>query len=237
MDAPFADGRLTARPGPSSGEFLEPGLHPLGLSEGERDGLLYVPDADGPRPLMLVLHGATMKAKWMARPLVAAADDAGLIMVIPDSRGVSWDVLAGGYGPDVAFCNAALEKAFSVCNVIPDQVSVGGISDGASYALCLGIMNGDLFEAIIAWSPGFIAPKVQVGKPRVFLSHGTQDAVLPIDRCGRPIAVNLHQNDYAVDYIEFEGGHEMPDPIVRASFGWLTDPVAWAPEGNSEQDS
>ena len=236
MAAPMpdhSDGRLTARPAPPSVELLEPGLYPLGLSDGGRDGLIYVPDADGPRPVMLVLHGATMKAKWMARPLVAAADDAGLIMVIPDSRedGTSWDILMGGYGPDVAYCDSALEYAFAHCNISPTQVSVGGISDGASYALSLGIMNGDLFEAIVAWSPGFLAPKVQVGKPRVFLSHGTQDSILPIDRCGRPIAVGLHNNDYEIEYIEFDGGHEMPDPIIRASFSWLTDPVAWAGKG------
>ncbi|MEY2397403.1 MAG: phospholipase/carboxylesterase [Actinomycetota bacterium] len=229
----YSEGRLTARPALASGDLLEPGLHKLGLGDAVRDGLIYVPDAGGPRPLMLVLHGATMKAEWMARPLVAAADDAGLIMVIPDSRelGTTWDVLVGGYGPDVAYCDAALEYAFAHCNVSPTQISIGGISDGASYALSLGIMNGDLFEAIVAWSPGFLAPKTQVGTPRVFLSHGTQDSVLPIDRCGRPIAVGLHNNGYEVEYIEFNGGHEMPDPIIRASFGWLTDPQTWAGKG------
>ncbi|MDP1793390.1 MAG: hypothetical protein Q8K63_04550, partial [Acidimicrobiales bacterium] len=216
-----------ARPGGAPADVLEPGLHPLGLAEGERDGLIYVPDADGPRPLMLVLHGATMKAKWMARPLVAAADDAGLIMVIPDSRRETWDVLLGGYGPDVDYCDAALAQAFATCNVDPTKLSVGGISDGASYALSLGVMNGDLFDAIVAWSPGFIAPLRQVGQPRVFLSHGTNDTILPIDRCGRPIAGNLHANGYAVEYIEFDGGHEMPDPIIRASFTWLTAPDVW----------
>ncbi|HVV38527.1 MAG TPA: hypothetical protein VHC63_18100 [Acidimicrobiales bacterium] len=224
MTTDYGDGRFHARPVPPSRDILEPGLHPLGLAEGPRDGLIYVPDADGPRPLMLVLHGATMMAKWMARPLVAAADDAELILVIPDSReiGTTWDVLRGGYGPDVEYCDAALAFAFAHCNVDPDNVSIGGISDGASYALSLGVMNGDLFGAIVAWSPGFIAPKsVTEQKPRVFLSHGTKDAILPIDRCGRPIAYSLHENGYAVEYIEFDGGHDMPDPIIRASFSWV----------------
>lgn len=222
-----AIGRFTARPPVAAAGDLEPGLHPLGLSDSERDGLLYVPDADGPRPVMLTLHGATMQAKWMARPLVAAADDAGVILVIPDSRRQTWDVLMGGYGPDVEFCNAALEYAFAHCNVDPSNVSVGGVSDGASYALSLGVMNGDLFGAIVAWSPGFIAPQVRVGQPRVFLSHGRRDRILPIERCGRPIASNLYTNGYPVEYVEFDGGHEIPDPIVRAAFSWLVDPDAW----------
>jgi poly(3-hydroxybutyrate) depolymerase len=226
-DHDFGSGRFVARPAAPSGDLLEPGLHPLGIADGPRDGLIYVPDADGPRPIMLVLHGATMMAKWMARPLVAAADDAGLIMVIPDSRaiGTSWDVLVEGrYGSDVQYCDAAMAYAFAHTNADPSNVSVGGISDGASYALSLGVMNGDLFGAIVAWSPGFIAPKsVTPEKPRVFLSHGLKDAVLPIDRCGRPIASGLYQNGYKVEYIEFDGGHEMPDPIIRASFSWLID--------------
>jgi phospholipase/carboxylesterase len=223
----YSDGRFRTRPAPATGELLPPGLHPLGLSDGPRDGLIYVPDADGPRPVMLVLHGATMMAKWMARPLVAAADDGGLIMVIPDSRetGTSWDVLVQrGYGPDVEYCDAAMAYAFAHCNVDLTNVSVGGISDGASYALSLGVMNGDLFGAIVAWSPGFIAPRtVTPEKPRIFVSHGTKDTILPIDHCGRPIAHSLHQNGYKVEYIEFDGGHEMPDPIIRASFSWVID--------------
>ncbi len=226
----FSDGRFLARPAAPSAELLEPGLHPLGLSDGPRDGLIYVPDADGPRPIMLVLHGATMMAKWMARPLVAAADDAGLIMVLPDSRetGTSWDVLRGGYGPDVEYCDAAMAYAFARCDADLTNVSVGGISDGASYALSLGVMNGDLFGAVVAWSPGFIAPRSVHRKPRIFISHGRSDPILPIDKCGRPIAMSLHQNGYDVEFIEFDGGHEMPDPIIRASLSWLVDPVAWA---------
>ena len=224
----YSDGRFRTRPAPPTGELLEAGLHPLGLSDGPRDGLIYVPDAEGRRPVMLVLHGATMMAKWMARPLVAAADDAGLVMVIPDSRatGTSWDVLVQrGYGPDVEFCDAAMAYAFDHCNIDLTNVSVGGISDGASYALSLGVMNGDLFGAIVAWSPGFIAPRsVTDEKPRIFLSHGTKDTILPIDHCGRPIAHSLHQNGYKVEYIEFDGGHEMPDPIIRASFSWVVAP-------------
>jgi phospholipase/carboxylesterase len=198
----YTDGRLRARPSPPSGDIREPGLHPLGIGNAERDGLIYVPDADGPRPLMLVLHGATMMAKWMARPLVAAADDAGLIMVIPDSRetGTSWDVLRGGYGPDVEYCDAAMAYAFDHCDIDASNISVGGISDGASYALSLGVMNGDLFGAVVAWSPGFIAPKsVTDEKPRIFLSHGTKHTNQPKEHCGRPIAYTLQPNGYAVE--------------------------------------
>ena len=45
----------------------------------------------------------------------------------------------------------------------------------ASYALSLGIANGNLFSHVLAFSLGFLAPASQTGSPRIFVSHGTQD--------------------------------------------------------------
>lgn len=39
------------------------------------------------------------------------------------------------------------------------RLGVGGFSDGASYALSLGLTNGDLFTHVIAFSPGALYPK------------------------------------------------------------------------------
>src|SRR5437660_11582605 len=95
-----APGRLTVRPGLSAADQFEPGVHELGIGGVERNGVIYVPDADGPRPLLVSLHGATMHGRQMLRPLLAAADDFGVILLVPDSRGQTWDVIMGGYGPD-----------------------------------------------------------------------------------------------------------------------------------------
>jgi phospholipase/carboxylesterase len=45
----------------------------------------------------------------------------------------------------------------------------------ASYALSLGIANGNLFSHVLAFSLGFLAPASQTGSPRIFVSNGTQD--------------------------------------------------------------
>ncbi|MBA3653437.1 MAG: alpha/beta hydrolase [Actinobacteria bacterium] len=217
-------GRLSARPGAGDPAApIEPGLYELEMG-ADRDGALYVPDADGPRPLLLTLHGATMHAGQMVRPLLSVADEFGIVLLVPDSRGPTWDVIAaGGYGPDIDFLDAALRETFDRCAVDPSAISVGGVSDGASYALSVGVANGDLFASIVAFSPGFIAPPEVVGRPRVFVSHGVHDRILPIDACGRPIVAGLRQADYDVEYLEFDGGHEMPEPVVRAAFKWLVE--------------
>jgi hypothetical protein len=41
-------------------------------------------------------------------------------------------------------------------------------------------------DSVLAFSPGFAAPMVTHGRPRVFIAHGDEDRVLPIERCSRP---------------------------------------------------
>src|SRR5690349_14549860 len=97
-----------------------------------------------------------------------------------------------------------LERTFDRCSVDPSHLAVGGFSDGASYALSIGITNGDLCAYIIAFSPGFIAPATQRGAPHIFISHGTRDATLPIDACSRIFVPQIERAGYEVPYREFD---------------------------------
>ena len=60
------------------------------------------------------------------------------------------------------------------------------------------------------------------GRPRFFVSHGTEDAVLPIERCSRRLVPALERQGYDVTYEEFAGGHEVPLPIREQALDWLT---------------
>ena len=216
------EGRLLAGPGPPT-ETVSPGLHALGLDR-DRDALLLVPAgyrADQPAPFVLSLHGAGGDATSGLYPLRDLADEAGLILLSPASRQSTWDVIRGGYGPDVAFIDRALAAAFARCAVDPELLAVAGFSDGASYALSLGITNGDLFGQVLAFSPGFMAPADQRGSPRLFISHGTNDQVLAIDRTSRRIVPQLARADYDVEYVEFDGPHTVPSDIVRQALDWF----------------
>jgi phospholipase/carboxylesterase len=218
------EGRLQARPEQPTGAPA-PGLQPLGLETG-RDGLLYVPagyDAARPAPLVLMLHGAGGNAQHSLAPLVQLANATGLILLAPESRRQTWDVLLGGYGPDIAFIDRALAQTFGRYAVDPARIAVEGFSDGASYALSIGITNGDLFTHVIAFSPGFMAPAAQVGAPRLFISHGVHDAVLPIARCSRRIVPEVERAGYDVIYHEFDGPHTVPPEIAREALAWFTE--------------
>jgi phospholipase/carboxylesterase len=91
--------------------------------------------------------------------------------------------------------------------------------------LRLGLTNGDLFDSSLAFSLGFAAPMMTRGRPRVFISHGDDDRVLPIDRYSRRLVQVLRRSDYDVAYEEFHGGHQVPDDIVRRASAWLPDAV------------
>jgi phospholipase/carboxylesterase len=217
--------RLSARPGTPSSD-LPSGLRSLGIGTPGHDALLYVPSGAAPGralPFVLALHGAGGSASDQIALLRALAEQYGFYVLAVDSYGPTWDAIRGTYGPDAQFIDLALQHAFDGCTVDPLRVAVEGFSDGASYALGLGLNNGDLFPRIVAFSPGLI-PGVSappVGAPEVFVSHGTSDFVLPIALTSRLIVAELQQAGYHVTYVEFQGEHEVPPAVAETAVLWL----------------
>jgi predicted esterase len=194
----------------------------LGLNR-DRDAILQLPKSSstGPLPLLIFLHGATQTAEDMFWYLDSAPDDAGVVILAPNARETTWDAITDGFGPDVQFLNAALQRVFNMVAIDPARIAIGGFSDGASYALSLGLINGDLFKRVAAFSPGLVINGALQGKPSIYISHGTRDQILPIDRCGRLIAADLKSRGYEVIFREFEGRHEIPKDVMLEGLRWL----------------
>jgi phospholipase/carboxylesterase len=216
-----SDGRLTARPRTGVSTTLTSG--PLGLGGGGRDGVIQMPSAvpEAKLPLLVFLHGATQSGAGVLRRIGPAAEQSGIAIVAPDSRGRTWDAIRDEFGEDVAFLNHVLEFVFAHLNVDPSRIAIGGFSDGASYALSLGLGNGDLFPRVVACSPGFIIQAPSHGRPHVFVSHGTSDQILPIDQCSRIIVPRLRSMGYEVTFREFEGRHELPPEVASEAARWM----------------
>ena len=191
----------------------------------ERDALLYVPksaDPNQPAPLMVYLHGATGSEQQGIKRLSPLADELGFLVLSPASGGGTWDAIRDDYGSDVRVIDQALAHVFEMRRVDARRIALSGFSDGASYALGLGLANGDLFGAVLAFSPGFI-PKgsVRNGKPRVFVSHGRQDSILPIETCSRRLVPELTRAGYPVTYREFDGPHAVPREVAAEAVRWF----------------
>lgn len=211
-----SDGKITARPRNGAKANAVSGEIRLNIETG-RDAILHLPKntAQQPLPLLLMLHGATQSAEDMFWYLDPHHEEAGVAVLSPKALDITWDAITGSFGPDVDFLNRALERTFETVAIDPARVSIGGFSDGASYAISLGLINTDLFTKIAAFSPGFAMDRNKHGKPRIFISHGTHDRILPVDRCGRRIAGALKARGFEVNYREFDGGHEIPTEIAR----------------------
>jgi phospholipase/carboxylesterase len=196
------------------------------LEEGTKPALLYVPQSyrsSGAAPLVIMLHGAGGTARNALDLVQEHAERLGIIVVAPQSRLATWDMISGRrYGPDVIALNGILEQVFARYSVDPQRVAIAGFSDGASYALSLGVTNGELFSSILAFSPGFMQPTRSQGEPRIFISHGVQDSVLSIDQCSRRLVPQLRQAGYDVDYREFPGGHSVSEQLARSAFEMLS---------------
>ena len=212
-------GRLTARPYP--GVTTTPAdriLVAVDSQDSKGHAILQLPRSDKRSPLLpllVMLHGATQNAEDMFWYLDSAPGEAGVAVLAPNSRDTTWDAIRGGFGADVEYLNRVLEGTFKLAAIDPARIAVGGFSDGASYAISLGLINGDLFKSVVAFSPGFVIDGTPEAKPRIFISHGTNDHILPIDRCGRRIASSLKSRGYDVTFREFDGDHEIPADVAR----------------------
>ncbi|MCX4409452.1 alpha/beta hydrolase [Streptomyces sp. NPDC059837] len=211
-------GVLAVQPAPPLHAPLAAGLH--WLDTPSSPALLYVPDRlpYRPAPLLVALHGATGVPGDMLALLRPAAARHGALLLAPTSEQVTWDTITvGHFDKDAVGLQHAMATVFDHFRIDADRIAISGFSDGASYALGLGLANGDLFTRVLAYSPGHIPPVHRHGRPTIFVSHGRHDVVQPIARTSHRIVPALEHDGYHVDYIEHALGHQVPDAVVTAS--------------------
>jgi len=145
-----------------------------------------------------------------------------MVFLAPDSRSPTWDLVLDDFGPDVEFLDRALRYTFERCGIDRSRIVLGGWSDGATYALSLGVCNGDLFTHLIAYAPGFYRPGTRTSRrPRIFIAHGTRDDILPVENSRYNVVPTLRSERYDVTYHEHDGTHRTPDVIVEESLEWF----------------
>ena len=222
MDSKLA-GRLAFTPSPPTKPPLPPGRHDLGLWP-ERDAVLLVPtgiDPAVPTPLVVLFHGGGGSAQKILPMLEAHAEANGFLLLVPQSLYPTWDIVIAGNGPDRERLDIALADVASRFVLDPTHIAFAGHSDGGSYALSLGLTNGQFVTHIIVSSAGFMSVHEQEGAPRIFISHGIVDEQIPIDRSGRAHSALLKQAGYDVTYVEYNGPHAYQPPVVALAVNFF----------------
>ncbi|GAB7523567.1 alpha/beta hydrolase [Paraburkholderia sp. 2C] len=215
---------------PSKGP-LPPGRHRLGLAE-DRDAILFVPDglSDGSGtssdavPLFVMFHGAGGFPDKVLPFIEPHAQQHRFLVLAPHSTYPTWDIVIGGNGPDLERLHQALTEVTSHYRVDRRHLAFAGFSDGASYALSIGITNGDIASHVIAFSGGFFSVFIQEGAPEVLIAHGLEDEQLPIATSGRANAAKLTAAGYRVEYVEFNGLHAIQPPVVERAVAFFLKP-------------
>ena len=220
---------------------------PLANSD-KRNGVLtlaggayaYLPKGltGAPAPVMVALHGAGGRAQDTLTSFRDLADANGIVLLIPQSSKVTWDMIEDlqtrlglemnvqpRYGKDLKAIDAALADLFTKVAVDPARVGIMGFSDGATYALSVGTANPQLFHRVIAFSPGPAFLGKSAPDQFVFISHGEEDTVLPFSTTRGHVS-KLRVKKVPVEFERFHGGHEVPKDIKEKAFAFLRDPAA-----------
>ena len=176
-----------------------------------------------------MFHGAGGEANRVLPQLVPHARARRFLLLAPQSMFPTWDVVIGGHGPDLQRLERALSTVAAHFRLDPARLAFAGFSDGGSYALSLGLTNGDVASHVIGLSAGFMNTFTQAGAPRVFLGHGRADRQLPIETSAHPHAKRLLDSGYDLTLQPFDGDHVIvPWVVGRAIDFFLGAPEASA---------
>ncbi len=179
----------------------------------------------------------------MIEQFEAEADARGLVLLAPTSRGITWDSILSAKAPPSPDSPLANEEAHrfgrtrdsdrveaaitNLSKIIPvdrSRTAIAGFSDGATFALAMGLSRDHPFSAVIAWSPGIAIATDNPARARpVFISHGRKDAILSFDEDCGDIVPLVESEGARVTFLPFDGGHQIPqiakDTFLDAVFG------------------
>ena len=207
---------------------LPPGRNALGLFD-QRDAVLYVPegiDARRPTPLVTLFHGGGGHAAKILPMLEEHAARRRFLLLAPQSLFPTWDLVIAGHGRDRERLDAALGAVAARFLLDPSRFVFAGHSDGGSYALSLGLANGAFVSHLVISSAGFMSVHLQTGAPKIFISHGTRDEQIPIERSARVHAARLTEAGYDVSYVEYAGPHAWQPTVVSQAVDFFMAPTA-----------
>ncbi len=191
---------------------------------------MRIPEGAGPFPVYLLLHGWTgdEEAMWIFTPRLPKKGvilaPRGLYKAGPG--GYSWYGELARSWPRLEDFYETTEKLSNILNpaIFPqgnfDELHVVGFSQGAAATYAFTFLNPERVTTA-AGLAGFMpegSASLAIGERLkgmpVFVTHGTQDALVPVER-GREAARLLTQAGAVVTYCEDDVGHKLSANCFR----------------------
>lgn len=206
------------------------------IEQGASRGVLLTPDEMDPArnyPLITVLHGAGRQDEMLVKACRSEPARRQALFFVPRSVAPTWDLIAGEGRADLDFLEYAYDLIYRRYRIDAFSQSLIGYSDGASYALSVGLSNAGFFDAVMVWAAGFVVldpatADAAAPKPRLYLEYGTHDELFAFDRVARPMKENLERAGYDVTFSVDEGGRHWP------SGSFQSEALDWYFEGRRQ---
>ena len=131
-----------------------------------------------------------------------------------DSGGRAWVTQQSELGPTLTSLKNLI--AYVHDENSDAEISVGGFSQGASMSSML-IGSSTPLGNVILFSPGMFRGDIASAtdeSPAVYISHGTQDKVLPFSDAEK-LKQKLTDAGYEVKLSSFKGGHTIPAKAIK----------------------
>ena len=197
-------------------------------------------DAGQPYPMIVCLHGRGADMRDLAG-LAPAIDQRGYLYVCPNApvtisidpgyTGQAW------YEPGGTPSPAAMEQAltaldgvvrdvFAHYRVAPGQALLLGFSQGGAMTYRYGMLRPEMFAGLVILSgalrnPEGLLPHLPAQRDqRIFIAHGTHDAVVPVE-LSRNAVDFLEAQGYQPLYREYPMGHEITQEVLNDLTPWI----------------
>ena len=196
---------------------------------------------------MIFLHGAGITGFGMERWLTGmVTPPPGLVVLLPSApmreyslegkKSSVWhqrkEVDIRGKYEDIVgideMCDGLIEMVERVKSIGADEVSLGGFSMGGHLALHAAYRRDVKVEKCFALSSYIIESSAvfehqgdRVGCPPLFMAHGVEDKIVPLD-WGRRTRDRLDKAGVKTKWNAYPGlGHEPNSEVMRHLFDWV----------------
>lgn len=181
----------------------------------------YIPNTQGPMPLVILLHGAGRDGLSQIEMWRETADLHGVALVAPNSFGQSWDLA----DPEPAFFAQIVETIAGFHNIDRNRIFLFGHSDGAAYAqLLLMVTQGPWRAAALhaGYAPSVTSMAGLVKPYRLYIGENEQIfSVSQARAIGQKRAAQGQPNDLILIPRHDHWFYSIGSQIAEDVWGWF----------------